>query len=160
MCVRVCTRSCLTLCDPSRLHVHGISQGRILEWAALSCSSESSDPRIAATSPALAGRFFSTAPPGKPKTTIPKRRKKKLSSALDSFWSPRGESVSLPFLAAACSHSLVHGLQIQSSKFHIIPRFPFLLPSSSTYKGPCNYTGPTPIIQDNLPILKLADEQP
>lgn len=31
------------------------------------------------------------------------------------------------------------------------------LPSSSTYKDACDYLGPIPIIQDNLPIPRSAD---
>ena len=46
--------------------VHGILQARILEWVAISFSRESSGPGIESRSPALAGRFFITQPPGKP----------------------------------------------------------------------------------------------
>ena len=49
--------------------VHGIFQARILEWVAISSSRGSSQPETEPTSlvsPALAGRFFVTAPPGKP----------------------------------------------------------------------------------------------
>jgi len=49
--------------------VHGISQGRILEWAAISYSRDFSYPWIepmALVSPTLAVRFFTTVPPGKP----------------------------------------------------------------------------------------------
>ena len=45
--------------------VHGIFQARILEWAAISFSRRSLDPGIKLMSPALAGRFFTTEPPGK-----------------------------------------------------------------------------------------------
>ena len=53
-------------CSPSGSSVHGISQARILDWVAISFSRESSHPRVKPTSPALAGGFFSTEPPGKP----------------------------------------------------------------------------------------------
>ena len=48
--------------------VHGISQARRLEWVAISFSrgssqTQRSNPHL---SPALAGRFFSPEPPGKP----------------------------------------------------------------------------------------------
>jgi len=43
--------------------VHRISQARILEWAAIYRGSP--DPGIELTSPALAGRFFTTEPPRK-----------------------------------------------------------------------------------------------
>ena len=59
---------CLTLCNPVDCcppgsSVHGILQARILEWVAISYSRESSQPRdgtMYLTSPALAGRFFTT----------------------------------------------------------------------------------------------------
>ena len=58
---------CLTLCSPLYCRppgssVHGILQARVLEWVAIS-----SDPGIEPTSSALAGRFFTTEPPGKAK---------------------------------------------------------------------------------------------
>ena len=73
------TQSCLTVCDamdcgPSGSSVHGIFQTRILEWVAISSSRGSSLPRIqlvSPASPALAGGFFTTALPGKPKVNIP-----------------------------------------------------------------------------------------
>ena len=84
---------CLTLCDPTDYTVHGILQARILEWAAFPFSRGSSQPRdqtqvshiagglftnwavrealvaprqveSSQTSPALAGEFLPTAPPG------------------------------------------------------------------------------------------------
>ena len=67
----------LTLCDPLDCSLPGSSvreifQTRILEWVAISFSSESSwrQSGIETTSlapPALAGGFFTTALPGKPK---------------------------------------------------------------------------------------------
>ena len=48
--------------------LHGIIQARILEWVTISFSRESSRPRYwTHTSTTLAGRFFTTEPPGKPK---------------------------------------------------------------------------------------------
>lgn len=45
--------------------------------------------------------------------------------------------------------------------FHHHVSFPkSLLPSSSIYRDLCGYTGPTPIIQGNLPILRAVDDQP
>ena len=57
------TKLCLTLCDPMDnsppgSSVHGILEARILEWVAIKLTS--------LMSPALAGRFFTTEPPGKP----------------------------------------------------------------------------------------------
>ena len=46
--------------------VHGILQARILEWVAISYCKDLPNPGIETVSPALACRFFSTEPPGKP----------------------------------------------------------------------------------------------
>ena len=49
--------------------VHGLPQARALEWVAMSFSRASSRPRDrtwSLASPALAGGFFTTKPPGKP----------------------------------------------------------------------------------------------
>ena len=53
-------------CSPPGSSVHGISQARILEWVATSSQRDLPDPGIDLASPALAGRFFTTEPPGKP----------------------------------------------------------------------------------------------
>ena len=45
--------------------VHGISQATILEWVAISFSRDLPDPGIEPTSPALAGRFFTSETLGK-----------------------------------------------------------------------------------------------
>ena len=50
--------------------VHGISQATILEWVAVSFSKGSSPPRGQTLLPWLAGRLFTTEPPGKPITLI------------------------------------------------------------------------------------------
>ena len=68
-------QSCLTLCDPMDCSlpgssVHGISQARILEWVAISSSRDLPNPGIQLASSALAGRFFTTEPPGKPDTYL------------------------------------------------------------------------------------------
>ena len=71
----MCAQSCLTLFNPTDCSllgssVHEIFQARILEWVAISYSRRSSNPETEFTSPAspaLAGRFFATAPPGKPR---------------------------------------------------------------------------------------------
>ena len=49
--------------------VHGISQARILEWAAICFSMGSSWPSDWTHIPCLAGRFFTTETPGKPPNT-------------------------------------------------------------------------------------------
>ena len=60
----------LALCDPMDCSlpgssVHGISQARILEWVAISCSRGSSQSRDWTHVFCLAGRFFTIEPPGK-----------------------------------------------------------------------------------------------
>ena len=63
------SKSCPTLCDPMDYSlpgssVHRILQARILEWVAMPSSKGSSWLRDG--TPALAGRFFTAEPPGKP----------------------------------------------------------------------------------------------
>ena len=74
VCVSVCvlSHSVVSNCDPmdyspTGASVHGISQARILEWDAISFSRDLPDPGIKPKSPALAGIFFATVPPGKPR---------------------------------------------------------------------------------------------
>ena len=68
----LCAQSCLTLCDPMDYNPPGssiseISQARILEWVGISSYRGFSWPRDQThVSPAWAGRFFTTALPGKP----------------------------------------------------------------------------------------------
>ena len=75
VCVCVCTQSCLTLCDPMDYSLpassaHGISQARILEWAAISSSGDLPDPGIKPVSSAVVGRIFTTEQPGMPHFSI------------------------------------------------------------------------------------------
>ena len=66
-------QSCSTLCNPMDCSsrgssVHVIFHTRILQWLAFSFSRGASCPRDqthVSASPALPGRFFTTAPPGK-----------------------------------------------------------------------------------------------
>ena len=60
-----------TDCSPPGSSVHRILQARILEWVTIPFSRDLPDPGIelaSTTSQALAGRFFTTEPPGKPIT--------------------------------------------------------------------------------------------
>ena len=74
MCMHVCAHTCLVMSDsvvfdPPGSSVHGIFQARILEWVAISSSGDLLDPWIEPMflmSLASAGRFFITAPLGKP----------------------------------------------------------------------------------------------
>ena len=74
-CVRA-YKSCLTLCMEHSLpgsSVHGIFQARILEWVVMPSSGDLPDPGIELEfppSPALAGRFFTVEPPGKPQQMV------------------------------------------------------------------------------------------
>ena len=56
-------------CSPPGSSVHGILQARILEWVAISFPRGSSQPRDWTQVSLVAGRFFTTEPPGKPKST-------------------------------------------------------------------------------------------
>ena len=53
-------------CNPLGSFLHGISQARILEWLPFLSLGNLPSPEIEPTSPALAGRSFTTEPPGKP----------------------------------------------------------------------------------------------
>ena len=74
VCVCVCAQSWLTLCNPvgcspACSSIHGIFQARILELISFPPPWDFPDPGIKSmsfASPALAGRSFTTAPPGKP----------------------------------------------------------------------------------------------
>ena len=64
-------QSCLILCDPMGYSppdssVHGIFQARILSRLPFPTPGDLPDPGIEPTSPALAGRFSTAEPPGKP----------------------------------------------------------------------------------------------
>ena len=69
----------MRLCDPMDCSrpgssAYGISQARILEWVTISFSRRPSKPGIepvSLASPALAGRFFTTEPQGKPVLALP-----------------------------------------------------------------------------------------
>ena len=61
--VNLVAQSYPTLCDPVDCSlpvssVHGIFQGRILEWVPFPSSGDLPDPGIEPTSPALTGGFF------------------------------------------------------------------------------------------------------
>ena len=56
---------CLTLDDPIDYTVHGILQARILEWVDFPFSRGSCQPRNQTQVSLIAGRFFTTDPPGK-----------------------------------------------------------------------------------------------
>ena len=64
-------QSCLTFCNPLGCNlpdssVHGIFQGRILEWVAISFSGDLPNPGIQPRSPALQADSLTFEEPGKP----------------------------------------------------------------------------------------------
>ena len=58
---------CPALCNPMDYTVHGIFQARLLEWVAVPFSRGSSQPRDQTQVSHIAGRFFTSWPPRKPK---------------------------------------------------------------------------------------------
>ena len=74
-CVYVPLPSCVqpfynfTECSPPGSSVHGISQARTLERLPFPPPRSLHDPGVEPASPALAGRFFTTEPPGKSQPT-------------------------------------------------------------------------------------------
>ena len=66
----VCAQPCPTLCNPMDYNlpvfsVDGFFQARILDWLSFPPPGDLPDLGIESTSPAVAGRFFTTEPPGK-----------------------------------------------------------------------------------------------
>ena len=57
-------------CSPPGSSDHGISQARVLDWVPFPSPGDLPDPGIETASPALAGGFLTTEPPGKPKFAI------------------------------------------------------------------------------------------
>ena len=74
LCCAQSLQLCPILCNPSDYSptvssVHAILQARILEWVATPSSKGSSQPRVQTSISCfscIAGRFFTTEPPGKP----------------------------------------------------------------------------------------------
>ena len=97
VCVCVCVLSCHILChpmdcSPAGSTVHGIFQERILEWVPFSPPRGLPNPGIELESlmhPALASKFFTTVPPGKPRVcsiishSWPQRTTMKMHSVQD-----------------------------------------------------------------------------
>ena len=75
-------------------------------------------------------------------------------------WGCRRETIVLSFsFVKICVHSLVHSPSSHHSNLllppsHLLLLTLILLPAF--YKDTCGYTGPTQIIQDNLPISKAS----
>ena len=107
LCLWVCfcyVLACPTLwvdpmdCSPPGTSVHGVSQARVLEWAAISFSRDLLHPGIELkppASPALVGRFFTTEPPGK--------------STLIVFYSLQKEGTEIQSCYKPCLPQQAHG---------------------------------------------------
>ena len=121
ICIRLCVCMCTCMyvfvvvvqslshvqlfCDPTDCSkpgssVHGILQARILDWVAISYSGGSSQPRgWTCVSPALAGRFFSTEPSGKPHVYV--------YIYINSFIPYNSPMIAVPFCTVLiCNHLL------------------------------------------------------
>ena len=88
----VCMLSCVWFfydpvdCSLPGSSVHGILQTWILEWVCHACSRGSSWPRDQPTSPALAGRYFTPEPSGKPEFHLQITFKKKSHWKEKCWW--------------------------------------------------------------------------
>ena len=95
---------------------------RILEWVAISFSRRSSRLRIKLKSPALAGRLFTTEPPGKTKLRGDRVKSKQLTyitwflarMELDEYWKE-----STPLLSLACVYGHFRIWIFKNNGFHI-----------------------------------------
>ena len=75
-------------CSPPGSSVHGISQGRVLEWVAIAFSRALPDPGVKPATLALAGGFLTTVPHGKPQFFYPSLIK--VCHPFDSEENPKG----------------------------------------------------------------------
>ena len=75
-------------CSPPGSAVHGVSQASILEWVAISYTGDLPELGIEPGSPALAGSFFTTEPPRKPKPRSLKDLSSPLSQDIFPFFPP------------------------------------------------------------------------
>ena len=86
----VVAQLCLTLCDPLDCSppgssVHGILQGKILEWVAILFSRRSSQPRDQTQSPVLQAASLPSEPPGKPQVGMEISQKKTRASLVTQW---------------------------------------------------------------------------
>ena len=59
-------QSCLTLCDPMDITIHGVLQARILEWVDVPSPEDLPNPGIEPNSPTLKADSLPAEPQGKP----------------------------------------------------------------------------------------------
>ena len=95
VCADACTCMCSVVsdCNPMDCSLPGSSacgilQARLLEWVAIFSSRESSQPRDQLYVSCIAGRFFTTEPPGKPQGKDLTRKKKEQRQVSRVFQSP------------------------------------------------------------------------
>ena len=81
MCIYTCTLCDPVGCSPPGSSVHGISQARILHRWLLRFPGDLPDPGTELESPAMAGGFFTTEPPGRPSVSDPSLMKLSLRIA-------------------------------------------------------------------------------
>ena len=93
---------CLTLCDPMNCSlpgssVHGIFQGRVLEWVTISFSKRSSWTRDQTQVSRIVGRCFTIEPPGKSgeESQIPKQIHS-FNNIRKNHWLAQGRTRCLP----------------------------------------------------------------
>ena len=99
-------------CSPPGSSVHVISQARILEWVAISFSKGFSLPRDQTDISCIAGRFFTTEPPGKaPAIRDPKPNKKETD--LPTWDSIRNKGKGRSWHSIVVFHLLIHKLQVK-----------------------------------------------
>lgn len=73
--------------------------------------------------------------------------------------SSRGGTVFSPFPGSrVCSHSLAHSFHVSLTPLASAIRPPSLAPSLQppSYEDPCDYTGPTRMLWDHLPISRFS----
>ena len=128
---------------------HGISQASILEWVAISSSRSIPDPGTEPESPALARRFFTAEPPGKPKSnytpiknkqTNKKTNPKKENSSSKipaSFWLSSKVFGQPSLFLTFCGfwHGLLQSLPFLASMTPRAPGSPQELPISGSFTG-------------------------
>ena len=107
-------QSCLTLCDPMECSlpvssVHGIFQTRILQWVAISFSSDLPNPGIELWSPALQADSLPSEPPGKP----PKKAEHQRINAFE-LWCWR-RLLTVPFTTRRSNQSILREINPEYS---------------------------------------------
>ena len=111
--------------------VHGILQARLLEWLPFPSSGDLPDSGIEPVFPALAGGFFTTEPPGKPKVLINSVQFSSVAQSCPTFCDPMDCSTpgfpvhhQLPELTQTHVHRVGDAIQLSH---------PLLSPSPPTF---------------------------